>query len=455
MTTLEIESLLVTRLPGRTGDQVLIGDAQWGSVHVVDGTTGVEHLAIANPEWGVTQMAVGNIGTNGATELIWGGDAGSSGPQRLVVANPVTQKVIATSRDLDTDFTTPAIGHLLGGTSRQVVFASRTTDSAFDPGTLVVEDATSGQVIAIQDVPHFQGWGSEFAVRVTDINGDGIDEILVADTHLYAGAVDVYDLTADHKFILKSTTLAGYASPAAAYPEFTALAVGNGDRKVGRYAVVGFTESNASRGPTVPTIIGLDLSTGSEKWRVPLPGIPNTYGPSPNALEALGRDATGAELFAVLRSEPANLSLTSQISEIDIVRVSGGTATVLASYQGLVTSMGVLSAQSHELIAGTFDGQAIVLQLKGTTLTAFSSHSVSSAPVDAIQAGGDGQVWIVSAQRAQCVNSKGQVLWSSTDNGYTAPAGLTIDASNEDLARVWVSSVWRVDGYRVGDFDRD
>lgn len=75
--------------------------------------------------------------------------------------------------------------------------------------------------------------------------------------------------------------------------------------------------------------------------------------------------------------------------------------------------------------------------------------------MDAIQAGGDGQVWIVSAQRAECVSAKGQVLWRSTDNGYTAPAGLAIDASNEEQARLWVSSVWRVDGYQVGDFDKD
>jgi len=458
-TPINIESLLVTRVPGRTGDQVLIGDGQWGSVHVVDATTGVEHLTIANSEWGVTQMAVGDIGSHGASEFLWGGDAGSSGPQRFVVADPATQKVTAKSRDLDTYFTTPAIGHLLGDTSRQVVFASRTTDNTYDPGSLVVVDASSGRVIAIQDVPLFQGWGSDFAVRVSDVDGDGIDEILVADTHLYDGVVDVYGLTSDHKFTLKSTTYAGYGSPAA-YPGFTALAIGNGDRKSSRYAVVGFTESNVSRGPTVPTVIGLDLSTGAEKWRVPLPGVPTSlygtfYGPSPNAIEALGRDSSGAELFAVLRSEPTFFLPSGQFGEIDIVRVSGATGSVLASYQGLSTSMGVLSAHDHELIVGTSDGMAIVLQLKGTTLIALSRRSVATASVDAIRAGSNGEVWIVSAQRVECVSTKGQVLWKSTDNGYTTPAGLEIDASNEDQARLWVSSVWRVDSYQVGDFDRD
>lgn len=137
------------------------------------------------------------------------------------------------------------------------------------------------------------------------------------------------------------------------------------------------------------------------------------------------------------------------------MRVSGAAGSALASYQGLPTSVGVLSAQGHELIVGTSDGKAIVLQLKGTTLTVLSSRSVATASVDAIQAGGDGQVWIVSAQRAECVSSNGQTLWRSTDNGYTTPVGIAIDVSNEENARLWVSSVWRVDGYQVGDFDRD
>lgn len=80
-------------------------------------------------------------------------------------------------------------------------------------------------------------------------------------------------------------------------------------------------------------------------------GYATFYGPDPNTIEALGRDSSGAELFAVLRSEPTWLVPSGQFGEIDIVRVSGATGSVLTSYQGLSTSMSVLSAQSHELIA--------------------------------------------------------------------------------------------------------
>ena len=458
-TPINIESLKVTRLPGSKADQVLIGDGQWGSVHVVDATTGSEQFSIANPEWGVTQMAVGDLSNNGGREILWGGDAGNSGPQRFAIADPVSQQVLATSRDLDTYFTTPAIGHLRGDTSRQVVFASQTTDNSYDPGSIVVLDPVSGKVIAIQNVPLFQGWGSDFALRVEDVDGDGIDEIVVADTHLYDGAVDVYALTPDNKFILKSTTYQGYGSPSA-YPGFTSLAIGDADVHGGKYAVVGFSEDNPVRGPTVPTVIGLDLATGLEKWRVPLPGVTTTYygtfyGPSPSSIESLGRDATGAELFAVLRSQSTFLLPSGQFGEIDIVRVAGAASSVIASYQGIATSMDVAAVHRHRLLAGNSDGTVSALELNATSLTVTSSRSVSSASIDAVRTGRDGNIWVVTGQRAERVDSKGRVTWQSTDNGYTAPAGLVLDAGNEGMRSIWVSSIWRVDGFTIGEHERE
>jgi hypothetical protein len=268
--------------------------------------------------------------------------------------------------------------------------------------------------------------------------------------------VDVYALTPDNKIIQKSTTYQGYGSPSA-YPAFTSLAIGDADVHGGKYAVVGFTESNPARGPAVPTVIGLDLTTGLEKWRVPLPGVTTPYGPfygpSPNSIESLGRDATGAELFAVLRS-PSTFPLpTGPFGEIDIVRVAGAASSVIASYQGIATSMDVAEVHRHRLLAGNSDGTVIVLELKGTSLTVASSQSVSSASIDAVRTGHDGDMWVVTAQRAEHVDSKGRVTWQTTDNGYTAPAGLALDAGNEETSGVWVSSVWRVDGFRIGDHD--
>jgi hypothetical protein len=51
------------------------------------------------------------------------------------------------------------------------------------------------------------------------------------------------------------------------------------------------------------------------------------------------------------------------------------------------------------------------------------------------------------------------LLLLSRTNGYTAPAGLALDTGHEDAPRLWVSSVWRIDGFddvdNVDDNDRD
>jgi hypothetical protein len=130
---------------------------------------------------------------------------------------------------------------------------------------------------------------------------------------------------------------------------------------------------------------------------------------------------------------------------IDVVRVTNTGSSIVASYHGLASSIDVLrsSRAPHRLLVGTYDGMATVLALNGSSLTVVSNHRVSTASV----VGRGGDTWIVSGQRAARVRANGRAVWQSTDNGYTAPAGLALDMVHEDGPRLWVSSVWRIDGF--------
>ena len=87
-TPLNIESLKVSPILGGAAEQVMVGDAQWGSVHVLDAATGKADFDIANAEWGVTRIAVGDVDQNGSLDLVWGGDAGRIGvPERTPIPN--------------------------------------------------------------------------------------------------------------------------------------------------------------------------------------------------------------------------------------------------------------------------------------------------------------------------------------------------------------------------------
>ncbi len=451
-TPLNIESLKVSQVLGGAAEQVMVGDAQWGSVHVLDAATGTADFAIANPEWGVTKIAVGDIDRNGSLNLLWGGDTGSSGPQRFSVADIATQKVTATSRDLDAVFTAPAVGKLLSGNTHQVVFASATTDNAYDPGSIVVMDATSGKRIAVQDVPLFQGWGIDTATRVADVDGDGLDDIVVAATHDYDGAVDVYGLTAARKIVQKSTTRP-IGSASKAYPQFTALAIADADRKGKAYAAVGYYETDSTRGAVGSTVIGLDLKSGAEKWRVALPPPPLTvFGTFPASdLLVLGRDATGAELILARSSATDPSSSGSGVGTADVIRIAGSTATVVASYQGLVSSAAVAptSAGLHEVIIGTFDGTIKTLSFSGSSLNVVADRSVSANTVNAVYASGTGSTWIVSGFRLMRVLANGSVDWQSVDNGYQGAVGIAANPTSGTQSKLWVSSMWRVDGFNV------
>jgi len=103
------------------------------------------------------------------------------------------------------------------------------------------------------------------------------------------------------------------------------------------------------------------------------------------------------------------------------------------------------------LPVGTYDGMAVVLSPGGTSLEVVSSQSVSAYPVDAIGKGRGGSIWIVSGFRAARARADGRVEWQSTDNGYTEPAGLLVDGGHGHGPRLWVSSMWRVDGFDAFD----
>ena len=52
--------------------EIIIGDAQWGTVHVHDLNTQALLWEVNNPEHGVTNIAVGDVDNDGVVELLWG-----------------------------------------------------------------------------------------------------------------------------------------------------------------------------------------------------------------------------------------------------------------------------------------------------------------------------------------------------------------------------------------------
>jgi hypothetical protein len=102
--------------------EIIIGDGQWGSLHVHDLITQALKWEANNPEHGVTNIAVADVDHNGIAELLWGAGATSSGPDHLYVANTTGAHDIKwQSLDLVGPFLGPVIGDLDGDGQPELV----------------------------------------------------------------------------------------------------------------------------------------------------------------------------------------------------------------------------------------------------------------------------------------------------------------------------------------------
>ncbi len=450
ITPINITSLAVARPNGVT--QVFVGDGQWGAVHAFDGPSGAPLYSIHNPEYGVDSLAVGKLTTGASQQILWGSGGNGTGPKRFIVADTASQQIVAESPSIDPFFTSPVSGHISADGSRQVIFASQTTNDKYARGSVVALDAQSGKVIAVQSHDTFEDFGNFNALRVADLDGDGVDEVIVAGSHDYDGSIDVYEMTPNRSFALRSTTWVFSQTP---YKEFTALALNDAAQPAAIYAVVGFRQVNQTTGVYESVVAALDPISGAERWRVALPasGDPGVFNPPPTTIESMGHDKYGRELFAVLRpTQPYSMDFP-QIQQIDVIRVTRTGAAVVASKSGLFMSMAVthFNQPTQRILAGTQDGAVYTLAFNGSALQVLSSPIVASAPIEAVRAGRFSDFWIVSGTRAFHLTKEGRVTWQSTDNGYSTRVGLLIDDSADQDARLWVSSVWRVDGFKVPD----
>ena len=451
-TSIDITSIAVASVLGGKARQVLIGDGQWGKVNVVSGATGEPLFAIANPEHSVMNMVTADLTGDGIAEIVWGAGATSSGSKRLFVADGTTHAIVGSSQHLDAPFTAASIGVTARDHRPQVIFASRTTESAYEPGAIVVLDAATAKVRALQHNFSFNAWGMNLALRLGKVDVNGGDEIVVSGTTLYDGKVETYTTTAANQIVLKSTTWGGYAN-SNAYPAFTALELADVDSDGRLDALVSFNEDKATRGPPGPTLAVLNPDTGSEQFRMTLPSDfwAPYLGPPAADIQYASAAKDGSLYFLVRRTAPYYSVDVPQPGEVDIVRLYRGQGTVVGSYRGEVRSAEVLAAKNTDIRIAVGDrlGHITILQLNALGLVATQGYDVGADAIDAIHADPASGTWIVASGRLKHLSNAWVPDWQSTDNGYAQNASIVVERLAPGHYRVWVSGGPRVDGYYV------
>ncbi len=174
--------------------EVIAGDAQWGEVKIFDGASGALDGSIVNPEHGVTDVAAGDADGDGDLDLLWGAGYTSSGEDHLYVADWNDRAIMWENTHLDGPFLNPVVGDLDGDGRQELVTVSRSSDSGYNSGRIVVFDARSQRLRAIsQGIVSGGSWVGTRDLRLRDVDGDAGLEILVAADDSYDGVLEAYD----------------------------------------------------------------------------------------------------------------------------------------------------------------------------------------------------------------------------------------------------------------------
>ena len=258
----DIGAILVADVDGDNVPEIIIGDNQWGTVHVHELITHAQKWSVTNPEHGVTNLAVADVDGDGVPDLLWGAGWTSTGPDYLYVANTTGAHSIKwQSIDLQGPFVGPAIGDLDGDGKPELVVCSYSSNSGYDSGRILVFDLATLTLRGISaPVVSDDAWTGVHDLKLRDVAQNGRMQIVIAAEYLYDGAIEVYDFDTSNVF---TRTWTNATRPSGSPFNFVEVADldGNGTRKI----IGGNTV--ATTGSTGAYVYVYDYPSGAQSWQ--------------------------------------------------------------------------------------------------------------------------------------------------------------------------------------------
>ena len=255
----DIDAIEVADVNGDGSYELLVGDGQWGSIHAVDMATRTELWAAPNPDHGVTNIVAGDFDQNGAIEVAWGAGWTSTGPDHLYVATSAVAGAIKwRSIDLDGPFIGPEVGDVDGDGVDEIVVGVPSTDSGYGGGLILVFDGLTHELLA--SGPSTATGKELLDLRLRNVDDGPALEIVVGWDQTYNGVAEIFDFDrAGGKLVSRWTN--------ALHPNgvgFTAVDAGDLDGD-GAIEVIGGGRRDHTGADGVYTYV-YNYATGAEKW---------------------------------------------------------------------------------------------------------------------------------------------------------------------------------------------
>jgi len=371
---LDIGAIEITDIDGDGVKELLVGDGQWGSIHAFNTLTLVEEWAFKNPKHGVTNIAVGDVDGNGTEDLLWGAGATSTGSDRLYVTDWKTSTILWENLQLDGPFIGPVIGDLDGDGIDEIVVASTSSESGYESGRIVVFDSSTLTVRGISPgiARGNSGWIGVHDLDLGDIDGDGRPEVLVAGDSLYDGIIEAYRFNANNQFTLVWTNA---TRPEGAPFYSVGSADVDGDGKI-ELIGGGGREHTGAEGVYIYIY---DYESGAEKWHTPQMG---GYWSNISGLAIADADGDSAhEIVGMVESGDVYI-FDGTTHELKGLIPAQGTSLSLANILGTTS-----------IVIGDATGNMSVYVFNGTSYTEVINLQLAKTVLDGITFSKKGALW--------------------------------------------------------------
>lgn len=190
----EVHAIAVRDVEGDFVDEIIVGEGQWGSIIAYKPTTWAKTFEQRNPEHGVSAVALGQLDGDAELEVVFGAGLTSTGADLLQVFDAGFGSVQFSRIDAAGPHSATLVADFDGDGRRELVWATRYSDSGYGGPNLVVADAESGAELRRLDSV-LDPWGSNLGVQLlaANLDGDPALEIVVGSGQTYSGAVRVLD----------------------------------------------------------------------------------------------------------------------------------------------------------------------------------------------------------------------------------------------------------------------
>lgn len=392
--------------------ELLIGDNQWGSLHVYDLATQTEKWEISNPDWGMTNIAVGDVNGDGIVDLLWG-------TAHLYIADTVSHTISWKNISLQGPFIGPAIGDLDGDGQPELVVCSTTSEGDSLDGRILVFDLATLKLRGASSPGPF-GYGYPINIRdlkLRNVEGNDRMQIVVGADSGGEAVAEIFEFDASNEFtrVWKNST-----RPAENFKSVEVADLdGDGNPEVviqgSHYAYV------------------YDYSSGNELWR---------SGDVWN-----GNYNTGIGLFVGDLDHNGTKEIAALADDNDLYTFDAATLQLANLKRATGFRLLVDRVSSSGLIGADSTGVAHFLRYSANSYSEDFSRSFGTSAPDGIHPFMDGTLWVGGAGLLTYFPSPlGNPEWQSPSAGCGVGRFVATDNST-GVPRVFSSAMHAVMGY--------